>query len=31
VKPGSSALKRSRGISRANTITVARLHCFDVA
>ena len=31
LKPGSTALKRSRGVSRANASTVARLHCFDVA
>ena len=31
LKPGSTALKRSLGISRANASTVARLHCLDVA
>ena len=31
LKPGSTALKRSRGVSRANASTVARLHCLDVA
>jgi hypothetical protein len=31
VTPGSTALKCSRGVSRANAIAVARVHCFDVA
>lgn len=31
VKPGSTALKRSRRVWRANASTVASSHCFDVA
>ncbi len=31
LKPGSTALKRSRGVSRANASTAASSACFDVA
>ena len=31
LKPGSIALKRSRGVSRASAITAARMACFEVA
>jgi hypothetical protein len=31
LKPGSTALKRSLGVSRANAKTAASSHCLDVA
>ena len=31
LKPGSTAVNRRCGVSRANASTVARMHCFAVA